>query len=296
MADIYSSTVERPLTPGIATELTPLVRRINAGNAGLMTGAGTNAYLVGCKEIAVIDPGPALDAHVDAIIEQAGGTIRWVLATHTHPDHSPAAKLIAARTGAELIGCVMEDDGHQDGSFQVAENIQHGWQLRTDEFTLEAIATPGHVGNHFCYWLPEDQVIFTGDHIMQGTTVVIVPPSGDMACYIESLKRLSDYPANYLAPGHGHLMSDATAVADALVKHRLAREALVVAALGKIGEASIEALVEEVYADVDPALHKVAAISLWAHLLKLEKEHKVVKQAEAHWLLGREVWCLVEAG
>lgn len=292
MADLHTSLVEKPIEPGVATPLTPLVRRVNAGNAGPMTGPGTNCYLVGLEEIAVIDPGPDDVAHIDAILSQVEGQIRWVLATHTHPDHSPAAHIIAEKTGAELIGCVMDDDGHQDISFQVTNNITHGEQLVTEEFTLEAIFTPGHVGNHFCYWLPQDKVIFTGDHIMQGATVVIVPPSGDMASYIDSLELLKQYPVEYLAPGHGHLMREATEVVDALVKHRMSREAKVVAAMQKMGEASIETLREEVYADVDPVLHKVAQVSLWAHLLKLEKEHRAEKHAEAHWLFGQELWRL----
>jgi len=292
MADLHTSLVEKDIRPGVATRLTQRVRRLNMGNAGPMTGPGTNTYLVGEREIAVIDPGPDDEGHIESIIAQAGGQIRWVLVTHTHPDHSPAAKILADRTGAEMIGCVMPDDGHQDTTFQVAENLQHGTQLVTEEFTLEAIYTPGHVGNHFCFWLPEDKVIFTGDHIMQGATVVIVPPSGDMADYISSLELLKQYPVELLAPGHGHLLSDAVGVVDALVRHRTLREAKVVAALKRLGESSLEELVKTVYDDVDPVLHKVAQVSLWAHLLKLEKEQHAEKHAEAHWLFGKEVWRL----
>lgn len=292
MADLHTSLVEKDISPGVATRLTERVRRLNMGNAGPMTGPGTNTYLVGDQEIAVIDPGPDDEAHIDSIISQAGGQIRWVLVTHTHPDHSPAAKILADRTGAEMIGSVMPDDGHQDTSFQVLENLQHGTQLVTEEFTLEAIYTPGHVGNHFCFWLPEDKVIFTGDHIMQGATVVIVPPSGDMADYLSSLELLKQYPVELLAPGHGHLLSDAVGVVDGLIRHRTLREAKVVAALKRAGESSLEELVKTVYDDVDPVLHKVAQVSLWAHLLKLEKEKLAEKHAEAHWLFGQEVWRL----
>ncbi len=292
MADLHPGLVKRNIDPGVATRLTPRVRRINAGNGGPMTGPGTNTYLVGTRDIAVIDPGPDDEAHIDAILQQAGGRIRWLLATHTHPDHSPAARILADRTGAKLMGSVMTDDGHQDLSFQVTENLYHGQQLVTEEFTLEAVYTPGHVGNHFCFWLPEDKLIFTGDHIMQGATVVIVPPSGDMAHYLTSLELLKRYPVELLAPGHGHLMDDAVEVVDALVRHRLSRESRILAAMERLGEASLEALTADVYADVDPVLHKVAQVSLWAHLLKLEKEGRAEKHAEAHWLFGQELWRL----
>lgn len=292
MSETSDNLMERPLNPGEAIQLTARVRRLNVGNAGPMTGPGTNTYLVGSKDIAVIDPGPDDEAHIEAILSQSGGVIRWVIVTHTHPDHSPAAKTIAAKTGAYLIGCVIDDDGHQDATFQVARNLRDGEKLVTDEFTLEAIYTPGHVGNHFCFWLPEDKVIFTGDHIMQGTSVVIVPPSGDMGLYLASLERLKDFPAEYLAPGHGQLMPDPDSVVDALVRHRMMREAKVISALEKLGETSLEGLTVAVYDDVDPALHKVAQYSLWAHLLKLEKEGRAEKHAEAHWLFGQEVWRL----
>jgi len=293
MVDLKSTVVEKPLEAGVLVRLSDRVRRITAANGGPMTGAGTNGYVVGERELAVIDPGPLDEAHVEAIIAQAGGVIRWVLVTHTHSDHSPAAKLLAERTGAELIGCVMEPtDGHQDSSFEPTITLQDQQTLATPEFTLTAVYTPGHVGNHFCFWLPEDGMMFTGDHLMQGTTVVIIPPSGDMADYIASLEKLNDYPVKYLAPGHGHLMADAPSVVSGLIRHRTLREVKVVSALKKLGEVSMETLVAEVYKDVDPSLHPIALYSLWAHLLKLEKEQRAQKHAEPDCLFGQELWKL----
>ncbi len=293
MADLHSSVIKFDITHGKAVSVSDRVRRITAPNPGPMTGPGTNTYLLGRREVAVIDPGPALDSHVEAILEAGDGRIRWVLATHTHPDHSPAALRLQQATGAQLIGALMaEDDGHQDTTFQPDLGLCDGQLLSSAEFSLRAVATPGHVGNHFCFYLEQEQTVFTGDHIMQGATVVIVPPSGDMADYIASLQKLKQFPVRRLAPAHGHLMGEAGRVVDELVRHRLAREAKVVEALARQPGASLDRLAETVYSDVDPRLLRVAKVSLWAHLLKLEKEGRASKHAEEHWLFGEELWQL----
>ena len=294
MIDPQSRLIRFEIVPAAVVTLSQGVRRITAPNAGPMTGPGTNTYLVGREQVAVIDPGPAIDSHIDAILAAAGGRIRWVLATHTHPDHSPAARRIHEQTGAELIGSAMVDDGHQDTTFQPTTNVVHGQRLVTDEFTLEAIATPGHVGNHFCFYLLEEKIVFTGDHIMQGATVVIIPPSGDMAEYINSLKALKQYSIDCLAPAHGHLMGQAENVVDTLVSHRQSREDKVIKVLRKQVQASLDELLPKAYSDVDPRLLPVAKVSLWAHLLKLEKEGRATKHAENHWLFGDELWQLEE--
>jgi glyoxylase-like metal-dependent hydrolase (beta-lactamase superfamily II) len=226
------------------------------------------------------------------LIEQVDGRIRWIYATHTHRDHSPAARYLAERTGGELIGCVMDDDGHQDLSFNPARNICDGEVLTTSEFTLEAVATPGHVGNHFCFWLPEDKMMFTGDHLMQGTTVVIIPPSGCMLKYIASLEKLNDYPIQFLAPGHGHVMGEAKSVVTSLIRHRLMRETKVVSGLKTLGKTSMLELVKEVYKDVDVSLHPIALYSLWAHLLKLEQEQRAVQESQLDQSFEHSVWVL----
>ena len=267
------------LDHGVPFRLNPRVRRIVAPNPGVMTGPGTNTYLLGDDEVAVLDPGPAIPAHVDAILEAAGDRIRWIVCTHTHPDHSPAWQAVAAATGAEVIGASPADDMFQDDTFKPARELQHDDVLASKEFTLRAVHTPGHVSNHFCFFLEEEHMLFAGDHIMNGSTVVIVPPSGDMKAYIESLQLLLRYQLKFIAPGHGELMEDSRAVVEWLVNHRLKREAKVIAGLQHSGRIPLDALVKVVYDDVDTALHKMAKLSLSAHLIKLQRENRAVHHA-----------------
>lgn len=266
---------------GIPHRLNDTVRRIVAPNPGMMTGPGTNTYLLGAEEIAVLDPGPAIPEHIEAILAAGDGKIRWIVCTHTHMDHSPAWKAIAEATGAEVIGASPADDMFQDDTFKPANEIRHDDVLKTDEFTLRAVHTPGHVSNHYCFFLEQEQMLFAGDHIMNGSTVVIVPPSGDMKAYIESLQLLLQYPLKFIAPGHGEVMEDSAAVVEWLVNHRLKREGKVVDSLKGLGTAAMDALVAVVYDDVDVSLHEMAKLSLRAHLIKLETESRVQHNADA---------------
>ncbi|MEH6581959.1 MAG: MBL fold metallo-hydrolase [Halioglobus sp.] len=260
---------------GIPFRLNSRVRRLVAPNPGMMTGAGTNTYLLGNEDVAVLDPGPAIQEHIDAILDAAGDKIRWIVCTHTHPDHSPAWQAVAEATGATVIGASPADDMFQDDTFKPATEVQHDDVLKTSEFTLRAVHTPGHVSNHFCYFLEEEQMLFAGDHIMNGSTVVIVPPSGDMKAYIESLKLLLNYPLKLIAPGHGDVMEDSAAVVEWLVNHRLQRENKVVEGLKALNWAPLDELVAVVYDDVDSKLHEMAKLSLSAHLIKLQQEKRV---------------------
>jgi len=271
----------------IPFRLNSRVRRLVAANPGVMTGPGTNTYLLGDDEVAVLDPGPALPAHIDAILDTAGDRIRWIVCTHTHPDHSPAWQAVAAATGAQVIGASPPNDMHQDNTFRPTLEVQHDYVLKTDEFTLRAVHTPGHVGNHYCYLLEEEGMLFAGDHIMNGSTVVIIPPSGDMKAYIESLQLLLNYPLKCIAPGHGEVMPEPTAVVDWLVKHRLMREQKVINGLRQTGRAPLDALVKVVYDDVDTSLHKMAVLSLRAHLIKLQHEQRALHYTtDDSWSLG----------
>jgi len=267
------------LEHGVPFRLNSRVRRIVAPNAGVMTGAGTNTYLLGDDEVAVLDPGPAIPGHIDAILETAGDRIRWIVCTHTHPDHSPAWQAVAEATGAEVIGASPADDMFQDDTFKPARELQHDDVLATAEFTLRAVHTPGHVSNHFCFFLEEEQMLFAGDHIMNGSTVVIIPPSGDMKAYIESLQLLMRYPLKLIAPGHGEVMEDSRAVVEWLVNHRLKRESKVISSLQHLGRTQLDELVKVVYDDVDTSLHKMAKLSLSAHLIKLHQENRAVHHA-----------------
>jgi glyoxylase-like metal-dependent hydrolase (beta-lactamase superfamily II) len=254
------------------TQLAPGVRRLVAPNPSMMTGPGTNTYLFGSEEVAVLDPGPIIDSHLKVIQEIADVPIRWVLVTHTHPDHSPAAVELARTTGAELLGRPPPDGQHQDMTFAPDRVLEDGDRLSVDGTEIEVIHTPGHASNHICLRHGELNWVFTGDHVIDGSTVVIDPPDGDMKHYLESLAKVKELRPVALAPGHGELIHDPDRAIDWIIDHRLEREAKVVAALkDKPGLTSME-LVPHVYKDVDKRLYAWAERSLLAHLLKLEDD------------------------
>lgn len=275
--------------PGVAVELLPGIRRLVAPNGGVMTGPGTNTYLLGEKDVTVVDPGPAIDEHVDAILRVAaerGGKVTQIVCTHTHPDHSPAAAPLKARSGAKVIGRRIDDDGFQDTTFAPDYEPDHDRDIPIEGGALRAIHTPGHVDNHFCFLHEGSGMLFTGDHIMQGSTVVIIPPAGDMQHYIASLECLLEYPLRVLAPGHGDIIDNPLREVEWLVGHRLDRETKVVDKLAQFDDANLEELVVPVYDDVDKSLHPVAQFSLWAHLLKLQKEGRA-DEVDGRWHLLR---------
>ncbi len=264
------------LEPGLTSQLSPRVRRIIAPNPGVMTGPGTNTYLLGNEAIAVVDPGPDESSHIDAILREGAGRIRWILVTHTHEDHSPAATPLARATGAELRGVAAPDDFYQDLIFRPDVDLAVQPLLQTPEFSLRAVHTPGHACNHYCLLLEEEGMLFTGDHIMNGSTVVIIPPSGDMKDYLDSLEKLKALPLRSLAPGHGELMPEPMAVVDGIIRHRLNREAKVAQVLAVAG-GTLDELVERAYDDVPRVMFSMARYSLWAHLLKLAREGRAVE-------------------
>lgn len=272
------------LVSGQLDEIAPGVRRLVAHNPGYMTGPGTNTYLLGRARHVVIDPGPLGDAHVQQILAQTNVRIDAVLVTHTHRDHSPAAAVIAQATGAQLLGRAPPDDGRQDLSFEPTRTLQDNDQVSVEGLTLRAVHTPGHASNHLCYVLEGTGLIFTGDHLMQGSTVVIAPPDGHMGQYLRSLQRLQREPVTRIAPGHGLTIEDAQGEVIRIISHRLQREAKVASCLADAGRATVDALVGRVYDDVDPRLHPVAKSSLLAHLVKLEEGGRVQQDGEA-WTL-----------
>ena len=276
------------IRPGEPVVLSPRVIRVSADNGSVMTGPGTNTYLVGGgarNEWAVIDPGPLDAEHVENILAAAPGPIRWIFATHTHPDHSPAAAPLAGRTGATVHGRLADHPEWQDASFAPQVLLAGGERYALDEgVTLRAIHTPGHASNHLCYLLEEERTLFTGDHVMQLSTVVINPPDGDMAAYLASLRELLALELDWLAPGHGFLMAQPAAALQYIIDHRLRREAKVVDALRDLGPASAEALLARVYDDVPPRMHAMALRSLKAHLAKLGGDARAEEQGGA-WRL-----------
>ena len=257
-----------PVTPGEPVAVADRVFRLTAPNPSDMTGPGTNTYLVGAREIVAIDPGPVIDGHLDAIeasVADAGGSIRWIAVTHHHLDHAPAAVALAERTGAELVAF-----GHAKG-VAPDRKVGDGFVLDGPDFHLRALHTPGHASDHLCWLLEEEAMLFSGDHVMQGSTVVIGPPDGNMIEYLDNLDRLlhHDPPIVVIAPGHGRMIGDPAGVISSIVRHRLEREARIADALHELGRGTVDELLPGVYADVREALLPVARRSLWAHLQKL---------------------------
>ena len=272
------------LTPGVPSALSPLVRRIVAPNPGLMTGPGTNTYLVGIDDVAVIDPGPDDDGHLDAII---GGAmrerIRWVLLTHTHPDHWPAARKLLAATNATLAAAARPPKADAF-DLKPGRVLGDGDVVEGSEWALVVMHTPGHAPNHLCFFLDDERALFTGDHVLSGTTTVVNPQrGGDMIEYLASTRRLRELKRlARICPGHGDVITEPYAVLDEYLAHRAERERQIVAALGN-GPVTITALVKRIYTDtpdgrpggLPDGLVEMARRQVHAHLLKLRAEGKV---------------------
>lgn len=265
------------------SELGPGVRRLVAPNPSMMTGPGTNTYLFGTEQVAVLDPGPVIESHIEMIQKFAGAPIRWILVTHTHPDHSPAATKLAAMTGAQLLGMSESESQYQDVTFKADRELEDGDELVSAEFVIEAVHTPGHASNHLCYRHVGMNWLFTGDHIIDGSTVVINPPDGNMKHYLQSLRRAKQLQCDALAPGHGEIIHEPDRAIDWLIKHRLERERKVRAALARNPNLTTRDLVPHVYEDVDRKLYALAERSLLAHLLKLEHDG-VAECVNDRWL------------
>jgi glyoxylase-like metal-dependent hydrolase (beta-lactamase superfamily II) len=275
------------LTPGVPSALSPLVRRIVAGNPGPFTGPGTNTYLVGIDEVAVIDPGPDDKAHVDAIIGASmKERVRWVVLTHTHPDHSPATARLVKATKAEVLafGTKRDKDG---GDFTIDRVLGEGDTVEGTEFGLDVLHTPGHSPNHLCFLLEEERVLFTGDTVLDGMYSVVSPGrGGDMAEYVKTLERLKRLRLSRIAPGHGDVIEEPKVRLDDYLSHRKQREQQVLRVLKKRGEAKVREIVGDLYGkdDLPPELVEAAGWQVHAHLLKLKADKKVTgTTAKSAW-------------
>ena len=279
---------------GRAVRLAPQVRRVTAPNPSPMTFTGTQSYLVGEGDVAVIDPGPADPAQTRAILESLGRgeRVAAILVTHTHVDHSPGAALLKAETGAPVFafgphGAGMsaemttlaasgaEFGGGEGGdhAFRPDETIREGDAVDFGGARLVALHTPGHLSNHLAFALEgEGGGVFTGDLVMGWATTLVSPPEGDMAAFMASLARMAARGDAVFWPGHGHAVEDPAGMIAHQAAHRRGREAQIVAALGSAGEATPAALTAEIYADVDPRLHGAAERNVFAHLLGLVSE------------------------
>lgn len=271
------------IIPGEPVTVAARVIRLTAPNPGMMTGPGTNTYLLGHERFTVLDPGPNHEGHIERILELTGGVIDQVIVTHTHPDHSPAAATLKARTGCRVMGLAAPKGPSQDRTFAPDDEPDHGDLIVTEAGILKAIHTPGHASNHVCYLLPGPDLLFSGDHIMQGSTVVINPPDGDMKAYLESLYDLLGESLRIIAPAHGFLIGYPEAVVDYLITHRLAREHKVHKALSSAQAQSLKAVTAKAYDDVPEALHGLAARSALAHLLKLEADGRAHRDDAEAW-------------
>jgi glyoxylase-like metal-dependent hydrolase (beta-lactamase superfamily II) len=274
-----------PVT-GAVQQIGAAVWRIVAPNPSPLTGPGTNTYVLGTARSVVIDPGCDDAGHLARILEVAGPGIDRILCTHSHPDHSPGAAWLRERTGARVYGQPAPEDGHQDPNYAPDAGITHGERIAAGEGSLQAIHTPGHASNHVCFLLEQTGLLFTGDHLMSGATVIIIPPDGSMRAYLDSLRQLRELPLTALAPGHGALMPDALQEIDRVIAHRLAREAKLLLALERRGATTLDEVLAEVYDDVPAFLHGYARYSLLAHAIKLVEEGRAGCEGEVYRWLG----------
>ena len=278
---------------GEEVRVTRLISRVVANNPGPFTFMGTGVYIVGGDEVAVIDPGPDLPEHIEALKKAlAGRRVTHILVTHTHADHSPAAKPLKAWSGAKTYAFGPHGSGKDDGpkveaggdmDFVPDVRVKDGDVLEGNGFTFECVHTPGHTSNHMCFALKEEQALFTGDHIMGWSTTVVTPPDGDMAQYMDSVRKLQARGDRTLYPTHGAPVTDPKPFLAAYLAHRIDRENQVLACI-RDGLDTIPVMVARMYAEVDKRLHPAAARSVEAHLIKLEREGRVMRDGARYAL------------
>jgi glyoxylase-like metal-dependent hydrolase (beta-lactamase superfamily II) len=264
---------------GEVAELSPLVRRLIAGNAGPMTFTGTCTYIVGRGRVAIIDPGPDDLGHIARLLAALGNeTVSDIVVTHTHRDHSPAVPAIRAATGARVVGCgphrparelalgeLNPLDAAADRDYAPDLEMQHGDAIAGRGWTLQAVATPGHTANHLAFTLAEEQTLFSGDHVMAWSTSIVAPPDGSMADYMASIERLRGMEHIRYWPGHGGPVEEPQRFLRGLLQHRRQREAAILNRLAA-GDDTIAAMVPAIYQGLAVALHGAASLSVLAQL------------------------------
>lgn len=264
---------------GALQRVTPNIRRVIAKNPGPFTFRGTGTYVIGEGNVAVIDPGPLDDAHVQALIDSlANETVTHILITHTHMDHSPAAAPLKAVTGAKTYGYGPHGAGKLEQGVQVEEGgdmafspdviVRDGDVIEGDGWTMEAVYTPGHTSNHLCFALCEEKALFTGDHVMGWSTSIVSPPDGDMTSYMDSLDRLLHRDDKVYWPTHGTSIDDPKPFVQAFIEHRLERERQIVDCLQQ-GVTEIQAMVPLMYTELDEKMYGAAARSVFAAMQRL---------------------------
>jgi glyoxylase-like metal-dependent hydrolase (beta-lactamase superfamily II) len=264
---------------GVLVEVSPLVRRMVRPNPSPFTFRGTNTYVVGRGRVAVIDPGPDDPGAVETLLAAlASETVTQIVVTHTHRDHSPAARPLAAATGAQIIGCARHRaaralsageapklDAANDTDYAPDRELVDGEAFEGEGFTLTALETPGHTMNHLAFHLAEENALFSGDHVMAWSTSIVAPPDGSMSAYMASLEKLRGRADSVYWPGHGGPVKEPERYVRALIGHRRQREAGILARLAE-GERTIPEIVELNYAGLDPRLKGAAALSTFAHV------------------------------
>lgn len=294
MSDDVTFQQEPEVRYGAPLVVSPLIRRVIARNPSAFTYTGTGTYIIGHGTVAIIDPGPALPEHVEAVLAAvAGETVSHLVVTHTHRDHSPASPALKAATGASVVGCaqvpmVEESEGQGDESvdrsYAPDRILADGEAVHGPGWTLRAVHTPGHTSTHLCFALEEEQALFTGDHVMGWSTSVVTPPDGDMRAYVDSLRKLLERDDRVLYPTHGPAVDKPKPFLRALINHRKMREAQIVKVLGD-GPATIPAMVEQLYATTPRQLHPAAGRSVLAHLIDLEAQGRVGRDGDVYRLL-----------
>ena len=268
-------------------QLEPGIARVLAHNPSAFTYYGTQTYLIGTNELAVIDPGPDLPDHLDALEAAIGGrNVAAIMCTHTHRDHSPAARPLAKRTGAPVIGCAPlaletvgpRADASFDGDYAPNRVLEDGDELEIDGLPIRAVATPGHTSNHLCFAYGD--ALFTGDHVMGWSTTVVVPPDGDMAEYMRSLDKLRKREDRVYYPAHGPAVTNPQQYVRHLLGHRMQREKQILR-LVRERRRAIPEIVAAAYPGLDPRLITAAGGSVFAHLLDLERRGLVERQGDA---------------
>lgn len=268
---------------GEPVEVAPGIRRLTVNNPGPFTFHGTNTYLIGEGEVAVLDPGPEDEAHLQAILKATHGqAVTAILVSHTHKDHSPAAARLAALTGAPISGCAPHRparalhgneinplDASADMDYRPDRILTDGERFMAGGRQFEAVETPGHTANHLAFALPEEGLLFSADHVMAWSTSIVAPPDGSMQAYLGSLDRMMERRESVYLPGHGGILGDAQNYMAALKSHRMQREAAILDVLQRLGQCSIPAIVDAVYTGLDPRLKGAAALSVFAQLERL---------------------------
>jgi glyoxylase-like metal-dependent hydrolase (beta-lactamase superfamily II) len=275
---------------GRPDEVSPRIRRVIAKNPGPFTFTGTGTYIVGRGEVAVIDPGPAMDEHLDALMAALDGEqVTHILVTHTHLDHSPLARPLARKTGAPILAAAppqplgggdVKTEEDSDETFRPDVILSGGERVTGRDWTLEAMATPGHASNHMAFALIEENALFSGDHVMGWSTTVVSPPDGDMAAYYASLKAVMARDFATLWPTHGPPVTEVKPFLDAYLAHRLDREGQILEQVAQ-GRGRIAEMVPVIYAQVDSRLWPAASCSVLAHLIDLERRGVVSSGGEA---------------